>query len=90
MVFLSQCDLLDIELVEHPEKIYSSSMVSTVIQLLVDDCGLEDASDVVPIISFAQYSELDQKVEYICLHALHRVVDQADLYLEYKINPRYL
>lgn len=65
-------------------------MVSTLMQLMLFDCGLEDCSDVIPIISFAQYDHAEKHVEYTCLRALHRAVDQADLFLEFKINPRYL
>jgi hypothetical protein len=84
-VILSKCDLVDSPLIEHPEKIHSSAEVKRRMRLVIDlsMCGLLP-SDVIPIISLAQCGGPNSFVEYICLHALRRVVDQADALLESK------
>jgi hypothetical protein len=54
---------------------------------VIDFCEVE-VSDVIPIISLSLCSGPHDLVEYICLHALHRVIDQAEAYLEFKTPPK--
>jgi hypothetical protein len=84
-VILSKCDLVDSNLVQHPEEIYSSTKVKDLMLQVINLVDGLELSDLIPIISLTQCGGPNKFVEYICLHALHRVVDEADAFMRSKM-----
>jgi hypothetical protein len=78
---------LDSKLIENPENIYASSDVIVLMQLVIDRFEL-DISDVIPIISLAMCRGPNEVIDYICLHSLRRVVDQASADMMYKLTTK--